>query len=170
MSWDNLVSAVIGSLIGSIAGFFGSRHLQKQSEENQRRGAGRAVLTEMLANATWAVRMKGQGLSDGFRDMAWRSQIHLVAELVVWPELQKIVGAYDSASSISDNLRALPFEQRLDPRWNDPALGLAKEFREALEVLYRKALSTQELSSFVSALSKLDDALKKAQEYEAQRK
>jgi membrane protein implicated in regulation of membrane protease activity len=91
LSWDwtHLISAVVGALVGSVSTFFWVRHLheqtqknQKQTENNQRRAAGRAVLAEMMANGNSAVRMKGQGLNNAIPDVAWQSQLHLIAQLV----------------------------------------------------------------------------------------
>jgi hypothetical protein len=179
LSWDwtNLLSAVVGALVGSVATFFWVRHLQeqtqknqKQTENNQRRAAGRAVLAEMMTNANSAVRMKGQGLNKAIPDVAWQSELHLIAQLVPLPSLRKIGRAYDSARSIYESIASLTIQQRLDPKWNVAAVMLATEFRDAIEVLYRETLEEEEVSEFLSNFSKLNDGLKEAQEIEYQRK
>jgi hypothetical protein len=128
IEWTNLSSGLLGALIG----FAGSLVLYLWDRRARQKGAGRAVLAEAMANARWALNLKGQGLSAGFSDQTWASQLPLIAQFVRWPELEKLVQAYDSAARLSKQTGSLELKDRLNPGWNEIALGLAKEFRDAI--------------------------------------
>lgn len=166
VEWTNFSSGLLGALIG----FTGSVVLYLWDRRARRRGAGRAVLAEMMANARWALNLKGQGLSEGFGDQAWASQLPLIAQFVPWLDLQKLVRAYDSAGRLSKQTASLELKDRLNPNWNEVALGLAKEFSEAIEGLYRRVLRSHDMSIFTAQLNEFDTKLKKAQDNEAVRK
>jgi hypothetical protein len=118
MSWDNLLSgllgSVIGGLIGAIVGFLGSRRLQRDTEESQRKAAGRAVLAEMFTNADRALSAESTRVLHEFLDAAWRAQLPLVARSLTWPNLKKVVSAYDSAARAFENTK--DETRRLDDR------------------------------------------------------
>jgi hypothetical protein len=123
----------------------------------------------MMANAGWALNLKGQGLSEGFSDQAWANQLPLIAQFVRWIDLEKLVRAYDSAARLSKQTDSLQLKDRLNPGWNEVALGLAKEFRDAIEGLHRRVLRSRDLSTFAEQLSGFDTKLKKAQDIEVVR-
>lgn len=165
VEWTNLSSGLLGAFIG----FAGSVVLYLWDRRARQKGAGRAVLAEMMANARWALNLKGQGLSDGFSDQAWASQLPLIAQFVRWPDLEKLTQAYDSAARLSKQTAGLELKDRLNPDWNETALGLAKEFRDAIEGLHPRVVSSRDFCMFAEQLSDFDTKLKKSQEREAVR-
>ena len=162
IEWSNLSSGLLGALIG----FAGSIALYLSDRRARRKGAGRAVLAEMMANARWALNLKGQGLSDGFGAQAWTTQMPLIAEFVRWQDLEKLVRAYDSAWRLSKQTAGLEIGPRLDPRWNGPALGLAREFRQGVECLRSRVLRLCDRAAFAELLAEFDAKLKQALERE----
>ena len=153
---SELLLNLTSGLIGAVLGVIGAVCIERWKERQRRMGAGRAVLAELLTNAARALRFKTTGILHSFSDTTWHSQLPLVAQLLPWPDLQKLVLAYDSALRLFENSRALSQEKLFDQKYRNNFLGLAKEFRQAIEVLRHKTLSSKEKLVFESDLAKFD--------------
>lgn len=99
VEWTNLSSGLLGALIG----FAGSVLLHWRSNRSNRRAAARAVLAEIFTNAALALSAESTRVYHEFLDAAWRTQLPLVAQLLKWPELKGLVGAYDSGARAYEN-------------------------------------------------------------------
>jgi hypothetical protein len=194
MAWDNLLSglvgAVIGGIIGALVGFFGAFYIYRRTAKDAERAAGRAVLAEMSTNAERALSAESTRELHKFWDTAWRSQLPLVSQLLQWPDLKKLVSAYDSGArgyeNARDALSQLASEERkLDE--TSPAMGeelewdrrrkrieekrrridqwfreVAWEWMEAMRVLRGATIDCDERRIFDSDLRKLEERLKTA--------
>jgi len=194
MSLDNLLSgllgSVIGGLIGAIVGFLGSRRLQRDTEETQRKAAGRAVLAEMFTNADRALSAESTRVLHEFLDAAWRAQLPLVAQSLTWPNLKKVVSAYDAAArafeNAKDETRKLDDRQRAireqpsvmgEELARDRQLAqiekerqkvdawfrrVASDWAEAMGVLRTATIDCSERATFDEDLRKIEERLKAA--------
>jgi hypothetical protein len=117
--WDNLssglIGAAIGAVIGSVLGFLGSVLLNWLGERSKRKGAGRALLAEMVSNMT-ALNYVGDHGPAGYSQNVWETQLPLVAALLDWKELQIVAEPYLLAAeplfgfSLADEKRELGFQ------------------------------------------------------------
>jgi hypothetical protein len=194
MAWDNLLSgllgAVIGGVIGAALGFLGALCIYRRTAKDVQRAAGRALLAEMSTNAERALSAESTRVLHEFWDVAWRSQLPLVSQLLHWPDLKKLVSAYDSGARGYENARdALALlaaeERRLDE--SSPEIGkelerdrkrnrieenrrridqwfreVAGEWIEAMRVLRGAAIDCGERKIFDQDLTKLEERLKTA--------
>jgi hypothetical protein len=193
-TWNKLLSgllgAVIGSAVGAIIGFFASSSLQRRTEANLQKGAGRAVLAEMFTNADRAIGAESTGRVHAFFDEAWRGQLSLVVQRLNWPNLRKLISAYDSAARAYDN--AIEEIQKLDERerklhaqpqkmgeelQRDEEFGeiernrqkisawfviVAQEWVDAIDVLAPAVLETEERQTFEEDFARIRRQLRSA--------
>jgi hypothetical protein len=194
MSWDNLLigllGAVIGGLIGAVGGFFGSRRLQRDIEDGQRKAAGRAILAEMFTNVDRALSAESTRVLHQFLDGTWRSQLPPVAQLLNWANLKNLVDAYDAADrafeNAKDQTRALDDKERA-LRDRPSAMGeelqrdrqfaqIEKERRKidawfrtvaqnwvgAMRILMTTAINPDERPTFENDLRRIEEQLRSA--------
>lgn len=194
MAWDNLLSglvgAVIGGAIGAALGFLGAFYIYRLTAKDAQRAAGRAVLAEMSTNAERALSAESTRVLHEFWDAAWRSQLPLVSQLLDWPDLKKLVSAYDSGARGYENARDALGQLAAEDRKLDessPEMGkelewdrkrnrieekrrridqwfreVAGEWMEAMRVLRGVAIDCDERRIFDKDLSELEERLKTA--------
>lgn len=159
IEWSNLSSGLLGAVIGSIVGFLGSVFLNWKAERSMRKGAGRAVLMEMLTGADLAVSLLRTAQPHRFPDALWLSQAAHVALALKWQDLDKLVQAYDASSRLSDYVRDGDFVssvQQEDRKAVNICLGVAQAFLNAIDALLAIDLLTRaELESFAKRLAQL---------------
>jgi hypothetical protein len=194
MTMDNILSgllgSVIGGLIGAIVGFFGSRRLQRDADKTQQQAAARAVLAEMSTNLERALDAESTRQIHEFFDAAWRSQLPMVAQLLKWPDLKKLISVYDYAARAYENsldvLRHLE-DQKRELGSKSPVMGeelqsdrklasiegrrrridqwfrqIANEWIAAMSLVSEVALGREERKAFDDDLRKLDERLRSA--------
>lgn len=186
---DDLVT-LLAALAGALIGFFGSLMLQTQAAKREQRAAGRAVLAEMFTNLDRALGAESTRVIHQFLDAAWREQLPLVAKLLKWKELKKILSAYDSGDRGYQN--AVDVAKRLDDkelelkktatvmgneleRDKEFALveqkrrridgwfrAMAQDWLEAMSVLRNAAIDCNEREVFDEDFRKLEERVKSA--------
>lgn len=195
--WNNLSSGLLGAAIGSVLGFLGSVYLNWRSDRQGRKAASRAVLAEMFTNLDRAMSAESTRVLHEFLDSAWRTQLPLVAQLLKWPDLKKIVTGYDGASrgyeNAQDEIRKLDDKQR-NLRAQPPVMGeeiererqfagienernkidgwfraLADEWITAIHIVRDLAVERDERKVFDEDLHKLEERLKAAKALGAER-
>lgn len=173
--WNNLSSGLLGAVIGSIAGFLGSVFLNWKAEGNNRKGAGRAVLAEVVMNREAFKQVVTPAVqAPPFSQTVIKDQLPLVGKLLGWEDLltlltpyisaakliaqldraneaelqaQKLIRAHGgSGSGTSEGLREET--QRARQSANNAIPKVCHEFAAAAEVLRRKVLRRGELKGF----------------------
>ena len=142
IEWSNLSSG----LLGAVVGFLGSVFLNWKAERSMRKGAGRAVLMEMLTGADLAVSLLGTAQPHRFPDALWLSQAPHVALALKWQDLDKLVQAYDASSRLSDCVRDGDFVSRVqqeDRKAVNICLDVAQAFLNAIDALRAIGLLTR---------------------------
>jgi hypothetical protein len=109
-----LLSAAFGGIVGAYVGYRGALRAQAVEDKMRNRMAGRAVLAEMLVNVERARSAESTRVLHQFLDSTWRGQLPLVAQLLRWPDLKKLIDVYDAADRAFDN--AKDGIQKLDER------------------------------------------------------
>lgn len=188
--WNNLSSGLLGAAIGAVLGFLDSVFLNWWNDRQGRKAAGRAVLAEMFANLDRALSAESTRVLHEFLDSAWHTQLPLAAQLLKWPDLKKLVSAYDSASrgyeNAKDEIRKLDDRQRnlrVQPRVMGEELKrdrqlaaienerqkidgwfrvVAGEWITAMRVVRDSAVECDERKVFDEDLRKLEERLKSA--------
>jgi hypothetical protein len=167
----NVLLALLGAVIGLIgvgSGFLGSLYLQRRTDREARRAAGRAVLAEMFANVDRALSAESSLVLHQFSDLVWQQQLPLVAHLLGWNDLRTLVNTYDSASRAFENAKeriGVDESQRMGGSANE--LGkvmfgfrdIAKEWLTAIRVLQGVVLSKAERSALEEDIVKLESRL-----------
>jgi hypothetical protein len=137
-----LLASLLSGLAGAILGFFGSLYAQRRSAKATQKGAGRALLAEIIGN--YESLRASERPPEGYSRGVWDAQLPLIAQLLAWNELRLIATPYALAAeplSRVPRLLAYIHEQRfiegsallnslkedinLNPAWKIP-LGHAR--------------------------------------------
>jgi hypothetical protein len=164
----NILIGLLGGLGGAAIGVFGSLHIQRRSELQARRAAGRAVLAEMFTNADRALSAETTLVLHDFSDLAWQQQLPLLAHLLNWGDLKTLVNTYDSAARAFENAKdAMRIEEKSSSQASDPEIArviswfreVAKEWIAAMRILQSVVLNAEEKRQLDEDIQRLEARL-----------
>ena len=134
-----MLASLLSGLFGAVLGFLGSGYSQWREKRERQRGAGRALLAEMLTNADRAASLSATLQPVSFADAVWLNEIATISQLLPWNDLNKIIDAYDAASRLSSDIREgsrfLDLLRSPDPSAHSVCLDRAEAFLHAVESL-----------------------------------
>jgi hypothetical protein len=143
-------------------GYFAAVRLHKKDKGELQKGAGRALLAEMLTNADRALSLGGTHQPERLSDTVWFSQSAVISGLLPWNRLAKVVEAYDAGARLSSSVHNEGFIQFLkkdDRRAHSICLDVAGAFLNAVELIrdQKGILDEGELSDLDKRLKQLRD-------------
>jgi hypothetical protein len=175
IEWTNLSSGLLGAMIGLLGSFL----LYLCDLRARRKGAGRALIIELIRNCQAISRLEDSHIKSlrmlplipGYSKAVWESQLSLIAGLLTFESLRAIEEPYllvaetNRKFSLVASLRekeiaAGPFageSYKIDAditveHWSEELSRARKGFAEAAEILRRRVLTRRESQRFQQSL------------------